>query len=120
MDLVTENIGYVVTLARQYKSDILTTDDLVSEGVIGMMKAAEKYVSDTGQSDEVFADVRRDVDDSLALSETLAVERGIPPFAPEPIPLAERQDAPSIFELPHETDIVRRAASGFRPERDLE
>lgn len=84
------------------------------------LKAAEKYVSDTGQTGEVFADIRRDVDESLALSETLAIEKGIPPFSPEPIPLAERQDAPSIFELPHETDIVRRAASGFRPERDLE
>ena len=34
MDLVTENLGYVITLARQYKSDILTTDDLISEGRI--------------------------------------------------------------------------------------
>ena len=39
--LVTANMGYVVTLARQYKSDILNTDDLVSEGAIGLMKAAE-------------------------------------------------------------------------------
>ena len=39
--LITANMGYVVTLARQYKSDILSTDDLISEGSIGMMKAAE-------------------------------------------------------------------------------
>ena len=38
--LITQNMGYVVTLARQYKSDILSTDDLVSEGSIGLMKAA--------------------------------------------------------------------------------
>lgn len=55
MDLVTENIGYVVTLARQYKSDILTTDDLVSEGVIGMMKAAEKYDASRGKPFVTFA-----------------------------------------------------------------
>ena len=41
--LVTANMGYVVTLARQYRSDILSTDDLVSEGAIGLMKAAVKY-----------------------------------------------------------------------------
>ena len=41
--LVTANMGYVVTLARQYKSEILSTDDLVSEGAIGLMNAAEKY-----------------------------------------------------------------------------
>jgi RNA polymerase primary sigma factor len=41
--LVTDNLGYVITLARQYSSDILSTDDLVSEGAIGMMKAAKKY-----------------------------------------------------------------------------
>ena len=32
--LVAGCIGYVVTLARQYQSDILSTDDMVSEGCI--------------------------------------------------------------------------------------
>lgn len=84
------------------------------------LDAAEQYMEKTGQGREVFADVRRDIDSSMELSERLAIEKGIPPFSPEPIPLAERQDAPSIFELPQETEIVRRAASGFRPERDLD
>ena len=30
--LVTLNMGYAITLARQYKSEILSTDDLISEG----------------------------------------------------------------------------------------
>ena len=47
--LVTANMGYVVTLARQYKSELLSTDDLVSEGAIGMMKAAEKYDASRGK-----------------------------------------------------------------------
>ena len=38
-ELITQNMGYVITLARQYQSDILSTEDLVSEGAIGMMKA---------------------------------------------------------------------------------
>lgn len=53
--LVTDNIGYVVTLARQYKSDILSTDDLVSEGCIGLMKAAKKYDPDRGKPFVTFA-----------------------------------------------------------------
>lgn len=53
--LVTGNIGYVITLARQYQSDILTTDDLVSEGTIGMMKAAQKYDPSRGKPFVTFA-----------------------------------------------------------------
>lgn len=53
--LITDNLGYVITLARQYKSDILSTDDLVSEGVIGMMKAAEKYDASRGKPFVTFA-----------------------------------------------------------------
>lgn len=53
--LVTDNMGYVVTLARQYKSDILTTDDLVSEGAIGLMKAARKWDAGRGKPFVTFA-----------------------------------------------------------------
>ena len=53
--LVADNLGYVVTLARQYKSDILSTDDLVSEGSIGLMKAAEKYDPERGKVFVTFA-----------------------------------------------------------------
>ena len=53
--LVTANMGYVVTLARQYKSELLSTDDLVSEGAIGLMKAAEKYDASKGKPFVTFA-----------------------------------------------------------------
>lgn len=53
--LVTANMGYVVTLARQYRSDILSTDDLVSEGAIGLMKAAEKFDEGRGKPFVTFA-----------------------------------------------------------------
>jgi RNA polymerase primary sigma factor len=53
--LVTANMGYVITLARQYNSDILSTDDLISEGAIGMMKAAEKYDVSKGKPFVTFA-----------------------------------------------------------------
>ncbi len=54
-ELVTKNLGYVVTLARQYQSDILSVDDLVSEGTIGMMKAARKYDESRGKPFVTFA-----------------------------------------------------------------
>ena len=53
--LVTDNLGYVITLARQYKSDILSTDDLISEGTIGMMKAAQKFDPQRGKPFVTFA-----------------------------------------------------------------
>ena len=53
--LVTDNLGYVITLARQYKSDILSTDDLISEGTIGMMKAAQKNDPQRGKPFVTFA-----------------------------------------------------------------
>jgi len=53
--LVTQNMGYVVTLARQYKSEVLDTDDLVSEGAIGLMKAAEHYDASRGKVFVTFA-----------------------------------------------------------------
>ena len=53
--LVTANMGYVITLARQYKSEILSTDDLISEGAIGIMKAAEKYDVSKGKPFVTFA-----------------------------------------------------------------
>jgi len=53
--LITDNMGYVVTIARQYKSEILSTDDLVSEGAIGLMKAAQKYDAQRGKPFVTFA-----------------------------------------------------------------
>ena len=70
--LVTANMGYVVTLARQYKSDILTTDDLVSEGSIGLMKAAEKYNPSRGKAFVTFAApyIRRSIETAISRLET--------------------------------------------------
>ena len=54
-ELVNKNMGYVVTLARQYSSELLSTDDLISEGSIGMIKAAEKYDPNRGKPFVTFA-----------------------------------------------------------------
>ena len=54
-ELVSKNMGYVVTLARQYSCELLSTDDLISEGSIGMIKAAEKYDPSRGKPFVTFA-----------------------------------------------------------------
>lgn len=70
--LITANMGYVVTLARQYKSDILSIDDLVSEGSIGLMKAAEKYDPSRGKPFVTFAApyIRRSIETAISRLET--------------------------------------------------
>ncbi len=66
--IITDNMGYVVTLARQYKSDILSTDDLINEGVIGMMKAAEKFDPSRGKPFVTFAApyIRRSIENAIS------------------------------------------------------
>ncbi len=66
-DLVTKNMGYVVTLARQYKSELLSTDDLISEGTLGIIKAAEKFDPDRGKPFVTFAApyIRRSIEDAI-------------------------------------------------------
>ncbi len=70
--LITDNMGYVVTLARQYKSELLSTDDLVNEGVIGMMKAAKKYDASRGKPFVTFAApyIRRSIEAAISAVET--------------------------------------------------
>lgn len=46
--IVTENMGLVVSTARKYQGQGLDLDDLVSEGTMGMIKAAEKYNATKG------------------------------------------------------------------------
>ena len=66
--MITSNMGYVVTLARQYKSDILSTDDLVGEGSIGLMKAADKFDPSRGKPFVTFAApyIRKSIEDAIS------------------------------------------------------
>jgi len=70
--LVTANMGYLITLARQYKSDVLSTDDLISEGSIGLMKAATKYDPSRGKPFVTFAApyIRRSIEAAISRLET--------------------------------------------------
>lgn len=46
--LVEANLRFVVTIARQYQGKGLVMEDLVSEGNIGLMKAAAKFDGERG------------------------------------------------------------------------
>ncbi len=46
--LVTANLGFVVSIARQYQDKGLSLDDLVSEGNLAMMLAAGKWKPEKG------------------------------------------------------------------------
>ena len=53
--LVSNNLRYVVTIARQYERQGLSSEDLISEGNMGMMKAAARFTSTVGKRFVVFA-----------------------------------------------------------------
>jgi RNA polymerase primary sigma factor len=46
--LIEANLRFVVVIARQYKDKGLSMEDLVSEGNIGLMKAAKKFDAERG------------------------------------------------------------------------
>ena len=46
--IVTDNMGLVVSTARKYQGQGLELDDLLSEGTIGMIKAAKRYNPEKG------------------------------------------------------------------------
>ena len=46
--LVTANLGFVVSVARQYQDRGLSLDDLVSEGNLALMLAAGKWKPEKG------------------------------------------------------------------------
>lgn len=65
--LVEANLRLVVSTARQYQHQGMSIDDLISEGNIGLMKAAAKYDATRGQRFAPFATVfiRRQIEKSL-------------------------------------------------------
>ena len=47
-ELVYHNLRLVVSIAKKYKNNHMTLLDIIQEGNIGLMKAAEKYDSSKG------------------------------------------------------------------------
>ena len=46
--LIESNLKFVVSIARQYKGKGVAMEDLISEGNIGLMKAASRFDSSKG------------------------------------------------------------------------
>ena len=65
--LVEANLKFVVVIARQYKGNGLAMEDLVSEGNIGLMKAATKFDGTKGVRFVNFAagHVRRQIEKAI-------------------------------------------------------
>ena len=66
--LVEANLRFVVTIASQYKGKGLQMDDLVSEGNIGLMKAASRFDPDYGTRFVNFAvvHIRQQIEKAIA------------------------------------------------------
>ena len=66
--LVEANLKFVVVIARQYKGNGLEMEDLVSEGNIGLMKAASRFDGEKGVRFVNFAagHVRRQIEKAIA------------------------------------------------------
>ena len=66
--LVEANLKFVVVIARQYKGNGLAMEDLVSEGNIGLMKAAAKFDGEKGVRFVNFAagHVRRQIEKAIS------------------------------------------------------
>ena len=65
--LVKANLKFVVSIARQYKGNGVAMEDLVSEGSIGLMKAASKFDGEKGVRFVNFAagHVRRQIETAI-------------------------------------------------------
>ena len=65
--LVKANLKFVVSIARQYKGNGVAMEDLVSEGSIGLMKAASKFDGEKGVRFVNFAagHVRRQIEKAI-------------------------------------------------------
>lgn len=120
--LVTSTMGYVVTLARQYKSDILSTDDLVSEGSIGLMKAAEKFEPSRGKPFVTFAAgyIRRSIEAAIEKVtvdvETRSTDESIPIGSRNNYTLLnvlEDHDAPKADLIAEQTTLSDDLLRGF-------
>ena len=83
-ELATANLRYVVTIARQYTQTELSTDDLISEGNIGLMKAAAKFDISYGKRFVTFAAplIRQSIEEAIARAEkqkpTLSTDESLP------------------------------------------
>lgn len=109
-ELVTANLRFVVYLAKQYQGKGLQMDDLISEGNIGLMKAAAKFHSNRNKRFVQHAApyIRESIERALRQqTDTMSIDAPIPEGSQNTVSLLhviENPDAPRA-----DADIERRS-----------
>lgn len=109
-ELVTANLRFVVYLAKQYQGKGLQMDDLISEGNIGLMKAATKFHSNRNKRFVQHAApyIRESIERALRQqTDTMSIDAPIPEGSQNTVSLLhvlENPDAPRA-----DADIERRS-----------
>lgn len=109
-ELVTANLRFVVYLAKQYQGKGLQMDDLISEGNIGLMKAAAKFHSNRNKRFVQHAApyIRESIERALRQqTDTMSIDTPIPEGSQNTVSLLhvlENPDAPRA-----DADIERRS-----------
>lgn len=102
--LVEANLRFVVTIATQYKGKGVDMDDLVSEGNIGLMKAASRFNPDKGTRFVNYAVVHIRQQIEKAIAQQTGMELRADNLSPKAAPQMQTQsslDAP----LGHRTNM---------------
>lgn len=115
--LVHANLKYVITVAKQYKDRGLPFEDLVSEGNVGLLKAASKFDGSKGVRFVTFASayVRQAIEKALGVSDAriMSVDAPIPEGSKNTITLLKVLEDPNsthadtLANLPMELNHVR-------------
>ncbi len=89
-ELTSANLRYVVKVAKQYTGRGVALEDLISEGNIGMMKAAEKFNAARGKRFVTFAApfIRKSIEEAIDKQEGSSQ----PISVDEPIPLGSQNN----------------------------
>ena len=103
-ELTSANLRYVVKVAKQYTGRGVALEDLISEGNIGMMKAAEKFDAARGKRFVTFAApfIRKSIEEAIDKQEGSSQ----PISVDEPIPLGSQNNF-SLLNVLEDKDAPR-------------
>ena len=103
-ELTSANLRYVVKVAKQYTGRGVALEDLISEGNIGMMKAAEKFDAARGKRFVNFAApfIRKSIEEAIDKQEGSSQ----PISVDEPIPLGSQNNF-SLLNVLEDKDAPR-------------
>lgn len=103
-ELTSANLRYVVKVAKQYTGKGVALEDLISEGNIGMMKAAEKFDPARGKRFVTYAApfIRKSIEEAIDKQEGSSQ----PISVDEPIPLGSQNNY-SLLNVLEDKDAPR-------------